>query len=344
MDALIYLSERLENPFKLRRGLTTSRQPDSGTDVRPLGALDSVRCVLLGPKGMTNLAVTMTGLCRPRPFRVSILSMSRRSVSLRARDTWVVAEQGSVHGLARIRQRSGPKSWELSHLYAESGSAQAVVRLLERAAAGAGSHGGERVFLRVDADSPIVSTARLAGYFPSHRETVYQGMAVHPGLSHSLFDADSHLRQRRSDDDHSLFRLYNAATPVKVRQLVGMTFDQWAASHERGPGRPHEGVLQVGDDIQGRLRTSARSGKGNLIVSLHPDYDALTPEVVEAGLRRLKGTRTVFAAVEEYAPRLGTALDALGFEAQGECVVLVKSVARRVLERVPGRSSQAAVE
>ena len=179
---------------------------------------------------------------------------------------------------------------------------------------------------------------------PSHIETVYVGVAGNREPSHSLFDADSHLRDRRSDDNHALFRLYNAATPVKVRQLVGMTFDQWASSPEQAPGRPYEGVLQVEDDVQGWLRTSARSGKGSLAVRLRPDYDALMPEVVEAGLRRLHGTRTVFAIVEEYAPRLATALEGLGFEAQGEYVVLVKSVARRVLERLPGRSSQATVE
>ena len=316
--------------FTLRGGLTTFGGSDSGVDVRPLGALDWARCAVVGPRGMTDLAVTLTGLCRPRSFRMSL-------VGLRARNAWALVEHGRVRGLASIRQRSGPRSWELSHLYVGSEPGQAVVRLLERAAAGAGAYGGERVFLRVEADSPIVPTARLAGYFPSHLETVYRGTAGRRDSIHSLFDADSHLWKRLPEHDHALFRLYNAATPVKVRQLVGMTFDQWASSHERGPGKPRESALRVEGDVQGWLRTSARFGTGNLSVRLHPDYDALTPEVVEAGLRRLKETRTVFAVVEEYAPRFATALEGLGFEAQGECVVLVKSVAQRVLEQVPGK-------
>lgn len=312
--------------------------------MRPLGPLDLVRCALVHQSEMPDLAVTLTSLCRPRSFRMSLIGLSRRSVSPRARDAWVCIGEGGVHGLASIRQRSGPRSWELSHLYTGSPSAKTVVGLLERASAGAGSHGAERVFLRVETDSPVLQAARLAGYFPSHVQTVYVGMAGNREPSHSLFDADSHLRDRRPDDRHALFRLYNAATPVKVRQLVGMTLDQWASSHESAPGRLSEGVLQVEGDAKGWLRTSARFGRGSLAVTLHPDYDALTPEVVEAGLRRLSGTRTVFAIVEEYAPRFATALEARGFEAQGEYVVLVKSVARRVLERVPGSSSQAAVE
>ena len=303
-----------------------------------------VRCAVVGPSGKANLAVTITGLCRPSSFRMSLIGLSRRSLSPRQRETWVCVADGRIRGLASIRKRSGPGSWEISHLYTDSDSDQAVVRLLEMAAVGAGSHGAERVFLRVDADSPITRPARLAGYFPSHRETVYRGAARNWEPSHSLFDADSRLRRRRSEDDHALFRLYNSATPVKVRQLVGMTFDQWASSHEHGPGRQYETVLDVDGEVRGWLSTSARFGMGNLAVRLHPDYDALTSDVVEAGLRRLKGTRTVIAMAEEYSPRLETALERLGFEAQGEYVLLVKSIARRVLERTPARSSQAAVE
>ena len=290
------------------------------------------------------MAVTITGLCRPSSFRMSLIGLSRRSLSPRQREIWVWVEGGRVRGLVSIRQRSGPGSWEVSQLYTDSDSDQAVARLLEMAAVGAGSHGGERVFLRVEADSPITRPARLAGYFPSHRETGYRRTAGRRGPSHSLFDADSRLRRRRSEDDHALFRLYNSATPVKVRQLVGMTFDQWASSHEHGPGRQYETVLHVDGEVRGWLSTSARFGTGSLAVRLHPDYDALTSDVVEAGLRRLKGTRTVIAIAEEYSPRLDTALERLGFEAHGEYVLLVKSVARRVRERTPARSSQAAVE
>ena len=303
-----------------------------------------VRCAMVGSNGMTDWAVTITGFCQPRSFRASLIGLSRRCVIDRSAGAWVCVGEEGILGLASVRQRSGPKSWELSHLYADSSSDQAVVRLLERAAAGAGLRGAERVFLRVAADSPLIPSARKAGYFPSHLEIVYQGTVAISEPSHSLFDADSHLRPRRPDDDLALFRLYNAATPVKVRQLVGMTLDQWASSHERGPGRTQESALQVEDEVQGWLCTSTRSGRGSLSVRLHPNYDALTSEVVEAGLKRLKSVRAVYAIAEEYAPRLATSLDGFGFEALGEYVVLVNSVARRVMERVPGRSSQRVVE
>lgn len=312
--------------------------------VRPLGGLDLARCAVFGPNAMVDHAVTISGLCQPGSFRTSVIGLSRRGVMARPPAAWVGESEGGIVGLASVRQRSGPKSWELSHLYSDSSFDQALVRLLEKAAAGAGSYGAERVFLRVDTDSPVLQTARLAGYFPSHVETVYVGAAAQSEPSHSLFDADSHLRRRRPEDDLALFRLYNAATPVKVRQLVGMTFDQWSSSREPGPGRSQESVLQVEGEVQGWLCTSTRFGRASLSITLHPDYDALTPAVVEAGLRRLKSARTVYAVAEEYAPRLATSLEEFGFEPRGECVMLVKSIAQRVLERVPGRSSQAAVE
>lgn len=293
---------------------------------------------------MVDHAVTISGLFRPGSFRTTVIGLSRRGVMARPPASWVGESQGDLVGLASIRQRSGPKSWELSHLYSDSSSDQAVVRLLEMAAAGAGMRGAERVFLRVQSGSHILRAARLAGYFPSHYETVFRGASGLREPSHSLFDADSHLRPRRPEDDHALFRLYNAATPVKVRQLVGMTFDQWASSQEHGPGRSQESVLLVEGEVQGSVRTSASFGRGSLDVTLHPNYDALTREVVEAGLRRLKGARTVYAIAAEYAPRLSTALEEFGFEAQGEYAMLVKSVAQRVTERVPGRSSRVVVE
>ena len=303
-----------------------------------------VRCATVGSNAMVDHAVTISGLCWPRSYRMSLIGLSGRCVSPRLRNAWVWTDENGVHGLASIRQRSGPRSWELSHLYVDSPSGQALVRLLEKAAAGAGSYGAERAFLRVETDSPVLQTARLAGYFPSHVETVYIGASAQSEPSHSLFDADSRLRPRHPEDDYALFRLYNAATPVKVRQLVGMTFDQWASSHEHGPGRSQQSILQVEGDVHGWLCTSTRFGRGSLSVTLHPSYDALTPEVVEAGLRRLKGAQTVYAVAAEYTPRLATALEEFGFVAQGECVILVKSIAQRVTERVPGRSSQAVVE
>ena len=307
--------------------------------------MDAVRCAVTGERAMRSLAITASGLYQPYSFRMSLIGLSKRLLSLQARHTtWVWSDGHHVHGLASVRPRSGTQSWELSHLYTDSLSATPVARLLESVSAAAARSGGQRVFLRLDADSPLVSIARLAGFFPSHSETLYRGTTEGHESGHGLFDANARLRRRRPEDDFGLFRLYNAITPVKVRQLVGMTFDQWSASHERNPGRPYERVFDVDDEVKGWLSTAARFGTGSIAVKLRPDYRALTPDVVAAGLRSLSGSRTVLAMVEEYCSDLGSALVTHGFQPQGTFMVLVKSMAQRVRAEAPARSSRVAVD
>ena len=155
-----------------------------------------------------------------------------------------------------------------------------------------------------------------------------------------MFDADARLRPRAPSDDLALFRLYNAATPVAVRQLCGMTLDQWTASRERAPGRLTERVFDADADLKGIVRTAApRLGAAILDVELHPDYIALTPDLVDYAARRLSRARAIISIVPEYAPHLSRALEAHGFEAQADFIVLVKSMARRVGERAPAQAA-----
>ena len=230
-------------------------------------------------------------------------------------------------------------SWELSHLYADSMDRVSVARLLEKAAAAAATHGAQRVFLRVGSESDVIPIASLAGFFPCFRETLFRGSGEWRDVGHTLFDADGRLRPRLDEDNYNLFRLYNVTTPLRVRQLIGMTFDQWSASLELGPGRRSERVFDIDGEIKASLRTARRFGVANLSVTLHPDYVGLTEDIVDAGLRQVSRAGVVLALVEDHAPRLADALDRRGLKPTGDFRVLVKSTARTVKEHVPARSS-----
>lgn len=214
-----------------------------------------------------------------------------------------------------------------------------ITPLLETAAAHAAASGAERVFLRLADGSLAVTLARRAGFFPSHRETLYRAVPAPAGSARGLFDADARLRPRAPSDDHALFRLYNAATPVSVRQLCGMTLDHWAASRERPRGRARERVFDADAEVKGIVRTAApRRGAAILDVELHPDYIALAPDIVKSAACDLSRARAIIAIVPEYAPHLSRALEAHGFEPQSDFIVLVKSMARRVAERAPAQA------
>ncbi len=244
-----------------------------------------------------------------------------------------------MQAVAAFRPRSGTKSWEISHLYATPDSGDALIALLEQAAAVSAYGGAERVFLRVEADGDIIPTARRAGFFPCYLETLYRGRPLISGSRRGLFDTDAHSMKRGQEHDHALFRLYNETTPVKVRQLVGMTLGQWKDSRERSNGRRIERVVEVEGNVRGWLTTSVRSGIGRIDVVPHPDYAALTPDLIDYALRSLSNSRSVVALVPDYAPVLGSYLEERGFRPAGEFAVLVKSTARMARQPVAARMS-----
>ena len=294
---------------------------------------------------MSNLAFSLSLLVGSQSFRLSLLRLSRRHVWPRCEDrVWVWTGGGRPLGIASVRSRSGITSWELSHLFADADHEAPIHDLLEAATRASAQKGAERVFLRVPAESDSVPVARRAGFFPGCRETLYRGRPYHSRIGGGLFDADSRLRTRLDEDDHDLFRMYNAATPVRVRQLAGMTLEQWRASRERRPGRRWQRVFEIDGSVCGMIETSLSFGTGILDISIHPDYAALTPDVVDAGLKTLRRARTVFVMVPDYDPAIGRALEDRGFRASGDFAMLVNSTARMVRERVPSRSSLAAAE
>ena len=319
---------------------TTSLGNDSNSNVRTLEPLDVVRCLAMGMNRFPNHAITSAGICKPQSFIGLIPSVSRSRLQPRSKaGALVCVEGGRFRAVASIRPRSGPKSWEVSHLYSDPDCDGALMELLEQAAVSSAYGGAERVFLRVEADSDIITTARRAGFFPCFSETLYRERGPAAELGRGLFDTGSHSVKRRSEHDHALFRLYNETTPVKVRQLTGMTLEQWKDSREPMGRRSRERALELEGDVRGWIGTSVRSGVGRIELALHPDCAALTPDIVEFGLRSLVKARSVVAVVPDYAPLTGGALEERGFRPEGEFAVLVKSMARMARQTAPARAS-----
>ena len=305
-----------------------------------------VRCAIVGEKSMRNHAFTLSGLSHSRSFGVSLLDLSRKHLSPRAKDAaWVWAEGRHVLGVASVRPRVGLQSWEVANLYLDSPSRLPVADLLEQMSASAVAQGAERIFLRVQQDDDLISAARLSGFFPLTFETLYCGhpLSEESGQG-SLFDTDSRLRKKEKPDEYGLFRLHNIATPAEVRKLSGMTFDQWAASHEQSPGRYDERVFEGEGSIRGWLGTARRSSIGNLSTLLHPDDEAVMEDIVIAGLRRLSNTKKVFCVVPKYQYALRRSLEDHGFQPEREFITLVKSTAKTALESNLVRSALASSE
>ena len=321
----------------------TSLAKDS---VRPFEPPDALRCALAARRSLSpNLAHTVAGLRGAEPFAVALTALAARGFSPRSRRrAWIWTRDHRIRAVCSARPRSGVKSWEIELLRADSIDEWAIVEMLERVSAACAEGGAERVFLRTRADCDVPQIARAAGFFPKLRETLYAAAVPKDAPPRGLLDAGARLRRRYPADDYALFRLYSAATPVSVRQLAGMTLEQWAASQERAPGRAVERVLETEDGaIAGwfAVRRGFGSGGGDLGALIHPDYAALADDLLDAALRPLAGVRRAIALAPEYAPRVGAALERRGFVPEAEFATLIKSAARTVarLAAAPARSA-----
>ena len=327
-------------------GWNTNPDNDTSGTIRHFDPLDVVRCALVGENSMLNHAFTLSGLSHPRSFGVTLLDLSRKRLSPRTKDTVRVWSEGRrVLGIASVRPRAGKQSWEVANLYLDSPSRLPVANLLEQLSVSAASQGAERIFLRLQQNDDVISSARLSGFFPMMQETLYRGEPLSEETGQgSLFDADTRLRKKEKPDEYGLFRLHNIATPAEVRILSGMTFDQWASSHEQSPGRYDERVFDGKGTIRGWLGTARRSFVGNLATMLHPDDESVIEDIIIAGLSRLSNTKTVFCVVPEYQFALSRTLEQQNFRPEVEFITLVKSTTKTVLESNLARSALASRE
>jgi hypothetical protein len=194
--------------------------------------------------------------------------------------------------------------------------------------------GGQRVFLRLSADSPLISVVCQAGFFPYARERL-----LRRDMSIKIEAPDLSVRPRLEMDRWGIFSLYNAVAPATVRSIEGATLRDWLAAQERWGGRVQDLVseesgaitawLRLGGGGEGRFRLLHRQGSG--------DVEALA----QAALASLGGKRSFLCLLPTYADGLAPALLRQGFQPAGEYVLLAKRLLRVAEEAAPEKVGQA---
>ena len=197
--------------------------------------------------------------------------------------------------------------------------------------------GGHRVFVRVQKDDHLIDDFRVVGFVPCGGELLYKGRR---GASNN--GRPGRLRKKLPEDDYNLFRLYNASTPLEVRCVVGMTFDQWMASRERSRRRCREVVWEENGQVRGWLRAVPHSGVTLLLAMVPPEEKAVTAELLDFGLSSMCRTDMVLCLVPGHQAVIANLLERRGFAVVGEYATLVRSMvtvvrekARRAVKIVP---------
>ena len=299
---------------------------------------DALRCLLTqAPRGpnwacsretcTSNGGIGNTGLWR------RVLTQRKGRVTL-------VWWQGIwLGGLVSAKMRNGQRVWEVDHLYLSSRSSNspttdagnwahgdsAALELLEQLIEGVGWRSGERIFLRLSPNSPIIPLARRVGFFPYFREDLLEGWGGRTTSEGNETAPD--LRQGRSQDQFALFQLFCAATPARLRQVLGLTFDQWRDAQERPSKGGEERVTEHQGRINGWLRLSRWEGATEGELLTHPDHPDLLPSLLRVALARPGWQRWW---VPDYQERLANHLRSNDFQHVAQYTMFIKTVAAPV--------------
>ncbi len=248
------------------------------------------------------------------------------------RHTLVSSRRGRIGTLVSARRRSGPKAWEVDHLFLAPGQEGALPDNLEGLSAEAVRLRTERVFLRLPAGSDLLDLARAAGFCPYRQETLYQFSGGDRPTSPQL------VRPKTPEDEQALFHLYGAATPSSVRVAEGMTLEEWV--HSKEPWSCRELVSPGENCLVGWLRVTRRGKIGQFQALVRPDQPDKLGVLVDHCLGALRDQPTIISLVADYEIALASALEARGGRKTAEFVSLVRPLAARVSQ--PGLMPQQA--
>jgi len=242
----------------------------------------------------------------------------------------VLTEGLHLKALASVRARSGPQAWEVSCLSLATDIGKQSTELLEGLCILAGEGGGQRVFLRLPATSPLLGLAREAGFISCVHETLYRKEAtLLPPYNTAKF-----IRPFTTKDEYQTFRLYNECVPARVKLEYALTFDEWRDALEPSGKSVQQGVYEDGGCVRGWVRVgSGRRSANRLEIMVHPQEETgVWQGLVSWGLHQGNPEAPFLALIPDHQSSLALILEKKGFVRVGQYHLLVKSTSVRVKE------------
>lgn len=233
-------------------------------------------------------------------------------------------ERGRLEALAALQARRGASAWEVTGLFASPIGYIELEELLAGAAAAIGELGVERLFLRLEAESPVAGPSQRAGFRVAFSEELLTGTLRPPAEERTMI-----LRPFRREDANEVFRLQVATAPIAARPAIGLTLSEWDASKEDAEG---EATREFVCDTEQGLSAWVRIDRGERGVTveamLHPDRADLAEPLIESAALALGRESEARWIVPTHQPHLAKALADRGWRTRAEYAVSLKPVAR----------------
>ena len=261
------------------------------------------------------------------PFKLKSFLSDR--VTERRRETiFGLINEGDIMGLASACQRNGSTSWGVRQLAISNGGEKGIGDLLSMLGSHAGRHGAERLFLLLPDEARFVDVIRRSGFLLGTALEVYTLVGRDALVGGTQAKA---LRLRLAADDYSLYRLYNASTPLDVREGTGMTLQQWVDAQELRGKRTRELVVEEGGSIWAWVRLDSELGCVRVQSMVHPLWKGDLGGLVAFVLTQVNSRRVLWE-VPTHQGSLRLVLERVGFQMSGTYRLMVKLLVVQVKE------------
>ena len=291
--------------------------------IRASRPADVVRYGVFGGPAPGNRAYPLAAVgTEPSP------AMSKREVmatvaSLRSRGihSLTLSHDRYVPAIVAARPRSTRRCWEVTQLLADSPGGDACHDLFGILFREIAHRGGERLFLRLREDDPLLQIAATCGFTKYGEEALLTGPKISfPGVS------TQGIRSVKQIDEHDLFRLYNASTPSRARFALGMTADQWRTAREPAGWRSREYVFRQDDAVQGWAQITRRGRSAILTLMSHPGAADSIPALVTHAMSRSLGVKNWYVLVRDHQGRFEALMKQRGFQEAARYVTMSRAI------------------
>lgn len=302
--------------------------------IRPLRVSDALAMASFRKRGGENHALSAFAATAPEIGAVNLLIHSL--LPERGRMSWLSCEDGQMTGLVSARGRLAADIWDIDRLcfLAEWENPRLGADLLGQVIQCAYSHGVQRMFLRTRSGGSAEEAARECGFVRYANEFVYL-----LGIGAEVALAPSEFRPRTRVDHQPLFQLYTATVPARVRQVEGLTLQEWRATdgwklYRQGltiPSWRRDFVLELNSSLIAWLQTDSQRNGMRL---LHRAGQTPGAEgVFQQALSHMDHARPTLVSAREYQSDLRLLLDRMRLAYQ-QHALLSRSLGVRVQEPV----------
>jgi hypothetical protein len=255
---------------------------------------------------------------------------------------WALFDRGAIQGLVAVRARFGADIWDIERLVlAPTADYEPTIgRLLDHVLRQGAEEGVQKVFLRIREGSESLVAARRAGFHRYVSEHVFRSASDRAATipPDSVDDSPVLIRPRRPAHHQPIFQLYTAAVPGAVRQVEGMTLQEWrwtdgwqvgAIPWSSDVTRRQDFVALGPEGIAGWLQVDFRTRMLSLLVSGRPDVARL---LIEFGTSQLGAAGHQRLVLRDYQAELATTVADLGFIPGERHALLARTIAIRIPE------------